>query len=285
MTGYRLGVDIGGTFTDGVLINEETGEIWTDKVSTTPQDSSEGFLEVTNRLKQRAALDPTQFHYIIHATTIATNALIERRGARVALLVTAGFRDILEIGRQVRHELYNLQTDKPPPLVPREFCLEVVERIDHAGRILEPLDESSVTAAAERLRAKEVDSIAICLLHAYQNPEHEDRVAAIVRKVYPQAKLSLSSQIAPEIREYWRASTTVVNAYIAPVVNRYLSAVEAKLKAEDIAVPPHLIQSNGGIVVADGAKQRPVALVESGPAAGVAAAAHFSGAMGFPNAI
>lgn len=284
-SGYRLGVDIGGTFTDGILIEEETGRIWTDKVSTTPQDSSDGFIQVARRLRAQSRISPEEFSYIIHATTVATNSIIERRGARVGLLVTRGFRDILEIGRQVRSELYNLQTDKTPPLVPRELSFEVSERVNYKGDVLEPLDEQSVAMAANRLRQAHVDSVAVCLLHAYQNPNHEKRVAEIVHELLPDVRISLSSEIAAEIREYWRASTSVVNAYIAPVVSRYLDQVEQKLKADGAVVPLHLMQSSGGIILAESAKRRPVALVESGPAAGVAAAAHFVASLGYHNAI
>jgi N-methylhydantoinase A len=281
----RLGVDIGGTFTDGVLIDEETGTITIDKVSTTTADRAEGFLTVCRRLASRATLNPEDLTYIIHATTAATNAVIERQGARAGLLVTAGFRDILEIARQVRHELYNLQTSKPLPLIPRRLCFEIAERLDHQGKVLMPLDEDAVARAAHAMHDRGVESIAICFLHSYQNPVHEQAAANIVRRILPHAHLSVSSDIAPEIREYWRASTAVVNAYIAPMVRTYLEAVEANLRRMRTTAGLHLMQSNGGIMSVSIAKERPVYLVESGPAAGVAAATYFASLMEHENAI
>lgn len=284
-TTYRLGVDVGGTFTDGVLVDESTGQLRIDKVLTTPVDPSQGFLRITQRLGQRARLSPATLRYIMHATTTATNAVLERRGARTALLITRGFRDVLEIARQVRHELYNLQTDKPPPLVPRRLCLEIPERLNYRGEVQLPLDEAAVEAAVERLRALGVESIAICFLHAYRNAAHEQRAAEIIRRLWPDVTLSLSSEIAPEIREYWRASTTVVNAYVAPVVRRYLDGISHRLHAEQINTDVHVMQSNGGVTTAAVARERPVYLIESGPAAGVRMAAAFAEFMGFRNAI
>src|SRR4051794_40694655 len=177
---YRLGVDIGGTFTDAVLIEEASGRVWIDKVSTTPADPSEGFLTSVRRLLQRVGLQPSEIGYVLHATTVATNAMIERRGAPAAMMLTQGFRDVLEIQRQVRRELYNLQTEKPKPLIPRRLCLEIPERLDYRGRVLTELDEEAVAAAAVRLRDTGINSVAICFLHAYQNGAHEQRAAEIV---------------------------------------------------------------------------------------------------------
>ncbi len=282
---YRLGVDIGGTFTDGVLIDESNGTLQIDKVLTTPQDPSEGFLTITQRLAAEANLSLDQLHSIIHATTIATNAVLERRGARAGLLVTQGFRDILEIGRQIRHELYNLQTEKIPPLIPRQRCIEIPERMDHRGEVLLPLDEAAVAGALSTLRTQQVESIAICFLHAYRNPVHEQRAAELIQSLWPEATVSLSSEIAPEIREYWRASTTVTNAYVAPTVRTYLDKIEQKLSREGFDKSVYIMQSSGGIMTAAAAKERPIHMIESGPAAGVAAAAYLSELVGFPNAL
>jgi len=282
---YRLGIDIGGTFTDGVLIDESSGAIAIDKILTTPDDPSLAFLNIATRLAERLELDPRQVRYIMHAMTTATNAVIERRGAQAGLLVTAGFRDVLEIQRQVRHELYNLQTDKPPPLIPRRYCLEIPERLDYRGDVIVPLDGAVVGAAVARLKAAGIDSIAVCYLHAYRNPMHEQQTADIIHRVHPGATVSLSSDVAPEIREYWRASTTVVNAYIAPVVARYLTGIEQRLERASFRRDIHVMQSNGGVTSADQAKQRPVALIESGPAAGVRAAAFVAERMGYRDAI
>ena len=282
---YRLGIDVGGTFTDGVLIDEESGAITVDKVPTTPAHISEGFISLVERLAERSAVDLGELSYIIHATTTATNAVIEGTGARAGLLVTEGFRDVLEIGRQVRHELYNLQTEKPTPLIPRQRCLEIRERLDYRGQTLVELDEESVAAAAAQLHAENVELIAICFLHSYQNPVNEHRAAAIIRGLYPEIAVSVSSDIAPEIREYWRASTAVINAYIQPVIRRYLEALQSRLVDMGVRSRLHIMQSNGGIMTSETAMERPVYMVESGPAAGVAAAAYFSKLMDLSNVV
>lgn len=285
MSSSRIGVDIGGTFTDAVLIEEPGGAIQIAKVSTTPADPSVGFLEVTQRIAADAGVNLAEVRYMIHATTVVTNAILQGSGARAGLIVSEGFRDVLEIARQVRHELYNLQTDKPKPLIPRDLCREVPERLNYRGEVLLPLSEDAVAVVADDFRRLGVNSIAICFLHSYCNPQHELRAADIIRSIHPAAELSLSSIIAPEIREYWRASTTAINAYIAPIVSTYLDAVEEKLATQGIPVELHLMQSNGGIVPSSVAKLRPVFLVESGPAAGVAAAAYFAEIVGTPNAL
>jgi N-methylhydantoinase A len=268
-----MAVDVGGTFTDAVLVHDGAGIVGIDKVLTTPRDPSEGFLHAVDRLSSRMGVEPAALLAILHGTTIATNALLERRGTEAALLVTEGFRDILEIARQVRHELYNLQTEKPAPLIPRQRCLEIPERVRWSGEVLVPLDERAVSAAAEQLRELGVESVAICFLHAYRNPAHERRAAEIVRDTWPGASISLSSDVAPEIREYWRASTTVTNAYIRPTVQRYLERVEEALNRKGFAGTLHIMQSSGGMMSAGTARLRPIHMLESGPAAGVAAAA------------
>lgn len=282
---YRLAVDIGGTFTDAVLFDESSGEIYRDKVLTTADEPSMGFLECINRLSARRNITPEQFVTIVHGTTIATNALLERRGARVGLLITAGFRDIVEIGRQIRHDLYDLQLDKPMPLVSRELCIEVCERVNYAGDIVLELDEESLVDAAEKFLAAGVDSIAICFLHSYRNPLNERRAAAILKRGLPDIEISVSSDIAPEIREYWRASTAVTNAYVAPCVNGYLGRLAHQIEKAGIAVAPHIMQSSGGLMSLEQAKRRPILLLESGPAAGVISAAYFARLCGLENAI
>jgi N-methylhydantoinase A len=284
-SGYRLGVDIGGTFTDAILISEMDGRVWGAKVLTTRDDPSQGFVEVVAEVLARSVASPSEIKSIIHATTVATNAVIERRGATTGLLVTRGFRDILEIARQIRHELYNLQTDKPQALVPRELSREVGERLDHTGSVVEKLEEDGVRAVLQEWREQGVNSIAVCLLHSYRNPAHEVRIAELAAEVHPEASVSLSSEIAPEIREYWRASTTVMNAYIGSAVRGYIGLVEARLRDASVEAPLYLMQSNGGIVSVEHAHATPVYLIESGPAAGVAAAAHFCGVLGTPDAI
>lgn len=282
---YRLAVDIGGTFTDAVLFDESSGEIARDKVLTTADEPSLGFLECISRLSAREKIKPEQFTTIVHGTTIATNALLERRGARVGLLITAGFRDIVEIGRQIRHDLYDLQLDKPMPLVSRELCIEVRERVNYAGDIVLDLDDEAVDAAAEEFLAAGVESIAICFLHAYRNPLNEQRAAAALKRRMPDIEISVSSDIAPEIREYWRASTAVTNAYVAPCVTGYLGRLADQIKKAGITVTPHIMQSSGGLMSIEQAKRRPIFLLESGPAAGVISAAYFARLCRLENAI
>jgi N-methylhydantoinase A len=282
---YRLGVDIGGTFTDAVLIDEESGSVMIEKVPTTPRDFSEGFLHATRRLSDKADVGPTLLSFIVHATTVATNAVLSQRGAQAGLLATEGFQDVLEIARQVRYELYNLQTEKPAPLIPRRHCVGVPERLDHRGEVVTPLDEAAVVRAIDLLLEQGVESVAVCFLHSYLNPVHERQAAEIIRRRNPDLPVSLSSDVAPEIREYWRASTAAANAYVIPVVRTYLERLERKLEGAGIGTDVHIMQSSGGIMSADDAMKRPVRMLESGPAAGVTAAAHFAKLMGLPDAI
>jgi N-methylhydantoinase A len=277
---YRLGVDIGGTFTDATLINEETGEIHIGKVSSTPQDPSLGFIEVTQRILRQNNVAPAEITYLVHGTTVATNAIIEGKVARTGFITTAGFRDMLEIARQIRPSLYDLGFEKPKPLVPRYLCFGVPERLDGRGQLLTPLDETVTRQIAGQLRREQVEAVAVCLLHAYANPDHEQRVGQIIQEIFPEAVLSLSSEVAPEFREYYRASTTVINASIRPVVARYLQRIEARLRQEGLAAELLLMQSSGGVFSFAEASRKPVFMVESGPAAGVIAAAFLGEALG-----
>jgi N-methylhydantoinase A len=285
MPRYRLGIDIGGTFTDAILVDESTGRSWIGKVATTPADPSRGFMEAALRLLRQAGVPPQEVHCVVHATTVATNSIIERKMARTGFITTAGFRDLLEIARQVRPSLYDLLFEKPPPLVPRERCFGVPERLDARGDVLQPLDEEAVRGVAEALRREGVEAVAVCLLHAYVNPAHERRVGALLREVSPQAVVSLSSDVAPEFREYRRASTTVINAGIQPVVARYLRSLESRLSEAGLPAELLVMQSSGGVFNAKTACEKPVFMVESGPAAGVMAAAHFGRTLGHPNVL
>ena len=197
---YRLGVDIGGTFTDIALINETTGQVYNGKVSSTPDDPSEGFMEAVRRLVEEQAVAPDEVSYIVHGTTVATNAIIEGKVASTAFITTDGFRDMLEIARQIRPELYNLQFEKPQPLVPRHHCFGVVERLDAKGEVLTPLDEAALRVVAGQLKKERVESIAVCFLHAYANPIHERRAGEILAEVFPEAVVSLSSEVASSKR-------------------------------------------------------------------------------------
>ena len=282
---YRLGVDIGGTFTDIALIDEATGQIYTGKVSSTPQDPSGGFMEAVQRLLAKQQIAAQDVAYIVHGTTVATNAIIEGKVAPTGFITTEGFRDMLEIARQIRPTLYDLQFEKPRPLVPRHRCFGVPERLDASGAELTPLDEDALRQVAGKLRAEGVESIAVCFLHAYANPTHERRAGEIIAEVFPEAVVSLSAEVAPEFREYLRASTTVINSCIRPVVARYLQRIEDRLAQAGIAAELLVMQSSGGVYTFAAARQKPVYMVESGPAAGVIAAAHLGQARGYDQVI
>ena len=282
---YRLGVDIGGTFTDIALIDEATGQIYTGKVSSTPQDPSGGFMEAVQRLLAKQQVAAQDVAYIVHGTTVATNAIIEGKVAPTGFITTEGFRDMLEIARQIRPTLYDLQFEKPRPLVPRHRCFGIPERLDASGAELTPLDEDTLRQVAGKLREEGVESIAVCFLHAYANPVHERRAGEIIAEVFPEAVISLSAEVAPEFREYLRASTTVINSCIRPVVARYLQRIEDRLAQADIAAELLVMQSSGGVYTFAAARQKPVYMVESGPAAGVIAAAHLGQARGYDQVI
>ena len=283
--GHRLGVDIGGTFTDAILIDEATGDFSISKVSSTPTDPSAGFLHATDRILATADTAPGSLRYVVHGTTVATNAIIQRRIARTALITTDGFRDVLEIGRQIRPSLYDIQFQKPVPLVPRPLCFGIPGRLDWRGDELTPLDEDAVRAVAGTLREQRVESVAVCLIHAYANPVHEERVGAILAELLPDVAVSLSSRIVPEFREYDRASTVVINAGIQPIVQEYLGSIEDRLRSRGVAAELLVMQSGGGVLTFESAGERPVFIVESGPAAGVIATSHLARTVGLEDAI
>jgi N-methylhydantoinase A len=279
----RLAIDIGGTFTDATLIDEETGSVSIAKVLSTPSDPSQAFMQAAERALEAAGVDAAQVGFVVHATTVATNAIIEGKIARSGFVTTEGFRDLLEIARQVRPSLYDTQFEKTKPLVPRDRAVTVTERLGPAGEILIALDDDSVRAAGAILRREKVESVAVCLLHAYVNPEHEQRVGAILAEELPGVPISLSAEVAPEFREYLRASTTVINAVIRPVVERYLAGIEGRLAAAGIEAKLLVMQSSGGVFSSEAARSRPVFMVESGPAAGVIASAYLGETLGHPD--
>jgi N-methylhydantoinase A len=282
---YRLGIDIGGTFTDATIIDEETGKIRVCKVPSTPQDPSVGFAEAVERILRQSDVEPGDIGRVVHGTTVATNSIIEGKVARTGFVTTEGFRDMLEIARQIRPTLYDLDFEKPAPLVPRHLCFGIPERLDGQGEELMPLDEPALRALGERLRHEEVESLAVCFLHAYVNPEHERRAGEILSEALPQVPVSLSSQVAPEFREYLRASTTVINACIRPVVGRYLQRIESRLRQRGLASELLVMQSSGGVFTFDIAAGKPVFMVESGPAAGVIAATYLGDTLGYQDII
>ena len=282
---YRLGIDVGGTFTDAVLVSEETGETEIAKVPTTPDDPSVGFLDALARILEKAKLDPESVTYLVHGTTVATNALIEGKTPRTAFITTEGFGDMLEIARQVRPSLYDIHFEKPRPLVPRNLAYEAPERLDAEGNVLVALDRSRVEQIADQLEQEQVESVAVCLLHSYCNPDHERQIRDILLKRNPRFAVSLSSDVLPEFREYFRASTTVVNACLRPVVSSYLSGLADQLKTRRVKAELLVMQSNGGVLTFNTAAEKPVYMVESGPAAGVIAANFVAQAVGRQNLI
>ncbi len=281
---YRLGVDVGGTFTDLVLVAHD-GAALTRKVLSSTGNYAEAIVQGVRELAAAAGIDPGRIGELIHGTTVATNAILERRGARTGLLTTEGFRDLLEIGRLRLARLYDLDFERPAPLVPRRWRREVTERTSHRGEVLTPLDPKSVATAVDLLVAEGVESVAVCLLHAYANDAHERAVGAVVHERAPGLALTLSSEILPEMREFERTSTAVTNAYVMPVMSRYLGDLERQLGALGLRAAILVMQSNGGVMTVEHGRRRPVHVIESGPAAGVIATAMLARRIGQPNAI
>ena len=282
---HRLGVDIGGTFTDAMLIDEDSGSVSIMKVQTTPSDPETGFLSVTARILAAAGVPASEVRYVVHGTTVATNAIIEGKMAPTGFVTTEGFSDMLEIQRQIRPSLYDLQFQKPVPLVPRRLSFGVRERLDATGAVIIPLDETHIAAIGAQLRDAGVEAVAVCLLHSYAHPDHEKRVGEVLGDLLPDIPISLSAELVPEFREYARASTTVINASIMPIVASYLERIEARLRAEGVQGELLVMQSGGGVYPFEAAAEKPVFMVESGPAAGVIAAAHIGDAIGFEDVI
>ncbi|MCA0206283.1 MAG: hydantoinase/oxoprolinase family protein [Proteobacteria bacterium] len=280
-TTYRLGADIGGTFTDVVLRGDDE-TIHQCKVSSTPADYSLGILNGAQELLTRVGADPAQVSEIIHATTVATNTVLEGKGAKTALVTTRGFRDVVEIGRLRVPQLYDLNYVKPVPLARRRHRYEVSERMLADGSVLVPLAEAELTTIAAEIRAAGIEAVAISFLHSYANPDHEARAFALLAEALgPDIYLTRSTEVLPEIREYERTSTVVVNAYLGPVVKRYLLSLERRLAGAGLGAPLSIVQSSGGAMSARAAAEIPAAIIESGPAAGVIAAANLGRAAGY----
>ena len=277
----RIGIDIGGTFTDLVAITAD-GRVVTHKLASTPQDYGEGISQGLRALLTRA---PGPTSEILHGTTVGSNTILESKGARTALITTRGFRDILEIRDLRMPVLYDLHWTKPRALVERRLRLEVIEKLRPDGSISVPLDQASVDAAIDTLRCEQVESLAICLLHSYANPVHERAVADAVRAALPRLAISVSHEILPEIKEYPRTSTTVINAYVQPVVAAYITSLAARLRALGIDAPLQLMQSNGGLASAETAAAVPAHIIESGPAAGVVGGAALAVRLNEPRVI
>ena len=275
-----LAVDIGGTFTDLVALDIASGRIAVEKLLTTYPDPSAAVLEGLACLLEKACLAPKSIRYVVHGTTLITNTLIERTGAKTALLATEGFRDAVEIGNEGRYDMYDLALKKPPPLAERRLRFDVPERMLADGRVWTPLDEARAREICATLRAEEIDAVAICFLHAYTNPAHELAALAIVSEELPEVSISVSHQVAPGMREYPRASTTIANAYVQPIIERYLERVEAGLKGRSIDAPLNIMLSSGGTTTVSAARAFPVRLVESGPAGGALAGLYWGRLLG-----
>ncbi len=274
---YRLAIDVGGTFTDVVVVDDRDATLRFGKVLSTPADPSEGSLFGAIDTLSRHGFAPADVAEIIHATTVATNAVLERKGSVTGLITTKGFRDTLEMRRESRYDIYDLGLRLPAPLVPRALRLEVDERVDHRGQIVIPLDEAGVAPAVERLLAAGVRAIAISLLHSYANPAHERRLVELVRELAPEVEISVSHDVAGEIREFERTSTVVVDAYVKPLVRRYIERLAEGLGKAGLPARPALMLSHGGVGQATEVANRfPVRMIESGPAAGAIAAAYFA---------
>jgi N-methylhydantoinase A len=274
MKSARLAVDIGGTFTDLAL--ETGGDRVTAKVLTTSAAPELGVMAGFASIIRMAGVEPNEIELIIHGTTLATNAIIERKGARTALITTQGFRDVIAMGNESRYDQYDLNIVLPEPLVPRYLRLPIAERLDNTGKVLLPLDEAGVHALIPVLQREQVESIAVGLLHGFVNPVHERRIQAILQEALPDVPVSLSCEVSPEMREWERFSTTVANAYVQPMMARYLRRLEADLRAAGTTAPLFLMMSGGGLTTIDTACRFPIRLVESGPAGGAIFSAHIA---------
>jgi N-methylhydantoinase A len=283
LSSYSLAVDIGGTFTD-VVLRASDGRLWVDKTLSTHRDLLEGFFTGTRQLLAKANIEPADVDgLVVHATTTVTNALIERRGPVTALLVTEGFKDVLTIREEHRYDIYDLQIEYSEPLIPMELTFGVKERVLADGSVVQEVVSDDVSRIVEELRRLDVASVAICFLNAYRNPVNERCAADLLAKALPDVYLSLSSSVAPQIREYPRASTTAINAYTAPIVQPYLRALTGRLHDEGFPNKPLIMLSSGGIIGADIAGRYPVRMMESGPAAGALAATHFAELLKIPH--
>jgi len=278
---YLLAVDIGGTFTDIVLFDTTSYEIAVGKVLTSYPDPSAAVLDGTRQLLVEKNIEPEKIRQVIHGTTLVTNTLIERKGARTALITTEGFRDALEIGNEGRYDIYDLGLVKPQPLVERRLRFGVPERMTASGEVLRPLDTSKVRELCMTLKAEAIESVAICLLHAYTNPGHELEIFQILKNELPDVTISISHQVSPAMREYQRTSTTVANAYVQPVTSNYLERIQSGLSEAGLSAPLNVMLSSGGTTTIETATRFPIRLVESGPSGGALAGVYWGQQNGF----
>ena len=282
MVQFRVGVDIGGTFTDLVFLGSD-GRVLARKVASTPDDYSRAVLNGIGSGVEELGITTDLVSEVSHGFTVATNAIIEQKGANTALITSEGFRDVLEFRRNRTPRLYDLYYEKSPPLVKRQWRLEVGERLNFRGEVLRPLDKDDVDRAVQYVLDNGIESVAVSLLHSYANPAHEQYIAQVLKERAPDVILTLSSELLPEMKEYERTSTTVINSYVRPVVERYLTLLTDGLTEMGLTVPLTVMQSNGGLATSDIAKERPVYCIESGPAAGVVGAYHLGKRLAMPN--
>jgi N-methylhydantoinase A len=281
----RIAVDVGGTFTDLYAVDDQNGRQWIAKVPSSPEDPSVGIVSGVERILEEGGVKAHCVSHLIQGTTVATNAVIQRKGAKTALVTTRGFRDVIEIARQKRPHLYDLTRNKLEPLVPRRMRFEVNERIFSTGEIAVPLSEEEVQTVARNLADERVEGVAVCFLHSYRYPKHEQIATRILREALPGVYICCSSEVLPEFREYERMTTTVLNAYLGPVVSSYVGRIKERLLQCGVGRSVSIVQSNGGIVSSEVAARKPVYMVLSGPSAGVSGAAKISRDAGFLNAI
>jgi len=282
----RIGVDVGGTFTDFVLVDEARDQIFTGKRLTTPHDPSAAILEGMARLLTEAGTSASEVHSVVHGTTLVTNTIIERTGAKVGLITTRGSRDTIEMGKETRYDLYDLFLESPPTLVPRHLRREVAERISADGEVLLEFDADGFrTTARDLIETEQVEAIAICFMHAYRNPNHERQAKAILIEEFSATPFTISSDVAPEIREFERTSTACANAYVQPRMQQYLTRLEKELQDQGHSGALYVMLSGGGITTVQPARDFPIRLIESGPAAGAMAASYYSSLTGSENLI
>jgi len=281
----RVGIDVGGTFTDLFLLDEATGDVVRHKLSSTPDDPYKAPIQGLMEILEKAGRTANDLRFVGLGTTVATNALLERKGARTGLLTTRGFRDLLEIGRQNRPDVYDLFKGRPEPIVTRDFRIEADERVAGDGAVIRALDQDGVRRAIAQLHAMGCSSVAICFLNAYANPDHEKTAASILRDVWPEAAVTVSHELLPEFREYERLSSTVVNAYLMPVMKRYLTRFSEEVANLGAPEPPFVMSSGGGVVSPALAAERPIDTLLSGPSGGVSGAQYFAAAAGEQNLV
>ncbi|MFH0727253.1 MAG: hydantoinase/oxoprolinase family protein [Pseudomonadota bacterium] len=279
---YRLGCDIGGTFTDFVLLNDQTGELTVHKCLTTPKDPSDAVEIGVKALEKKIPDYVSKLDEIIHGTTLVINSIIERKGARTGLITTRGFRDVLELGRESRYAVYDVFCEYPEPLVPRRYRLEVDERIRSDGSVIKPLDEAEARSVVRNLLDMGVESIAVCLLNSFENPTHELMLKRIIQEEAPELSLSISFDVLPQIKEYERTSTTVTNAYVKPLTEKYLSKLAGRLESIGVKTKLFIMLSSGGITSVETAAKFPVRIIESGPTAAVISGQYYSKLFNIP---